>query len=348
MLDHTDTNLQTGNFEKPGLRQLRQRALDTGPAQDIYKRSRLIACRMAQFLLGGHELEQLIDRQLVVRRKLRALAGTKPAADFLLSHAVAELEDRLSFIERRFAHAMTLFESSGLASAMLAASGKVEKVTRIEADQGLLAGGDGLVEPGETVPLPAASVDLAVSLLALHAFNDLPGMLIQIRRALRPDGLFIGALPGAGSLQELRQSLLAAESAHSEGAAPRVYPFADVRAVGALLQRAGFALPVVDVETLTVRYDSMFSLIADLRAMGETSALAARSRRPIRRKVLLSAAEHYAENFGAKDGRIPATFNIVWLSGWAPHSSQQKPLKPGSARMPLAKALSGIEPLLPE
>ncbi len=289
-------------------------------------------------------MEKLIDRRVVIRRKLRALAMPDSGGDFLHAHAVAELEDRLALIDRNFPQAATLFDGSPASADMLASTGKAGKVIRIEADRALLGGREGIVETGEAVPLSAESIHLAVSLMALHAFNDLPGMLIQIRRALAPDGLFIGAFPGAGSLQELRQSLLAGEAALSAGAAPRVYPFADLQTVGQLLQRAGFALPVADMETLTVRYDSMFGLIRDLRAMGETSALALRSRRPLGRKVLAAAAEYYAENYSDKDGRIFATFNLIWVSGWAPDASQQKPLRPGTARMPLAEALGGMFP----
>jgi hypothetical protein len=182
-------------------------------------------------------------------------------------------------------------------------------------------------------------MDLAVSLLALQDANDIPGMLAQIRRALKADGLFMGAMAGAGTLSELRESLLAAETELYGGASPRVIPFTDVRDAGALLQLAGFALPVADVDTVTVRYDTMFDLMADLRAMGATSALVDRSRRPATRRFFQRAAEIYAERFSDADRRIRATFSIVWLAGWAPDASQQKPLKPGSAQVSLAKIL---------
>src|SRR5690606_21959196 len=168
------------------------------------------------------------------------------------------------------------------------------------------------------------------------------GMLIQIRRALRPDGLFLGCMAGAGTLAELRDALLSAETELYGGASPRVYPFADVRAAGALLQRAGFALPVADHETVTVRYDSIFALMRDLRAMGATSSLSARSRRPATKGLLMRAGEIYAERYSDPDGRIRATFSTIWLSGWAPHASQQKPLKPGSAKVSLAKILGEL------
>jgi SAM-dependent methyltransferase len=189
------------------------------------------------------------------------------------------------------------------------------------------------------IPLEPESIDLAVSLLSLHEANDLPGALIQIRRALRPDGLFLGAIAGGGTLAELREALLAAETEIYGGASPRVAPFTDVRDAGALLQRAGFALPVADVEPLTVRYDSIFALMRDLRAMGAANALIARSRRPGSRRLFARAAEIYKERFSDPDGRVRATFSIVWMSGWAPHASQQKPLKRGSAEVSLTKVL---------
>jgi hypothetical protein len=180
-----------------------------------------------------------------------------------------------------------------------------------------------------------------VSLLSLHEENDLPGLLIQIRRALAPDGLFLGVMAGSGTLSELRECLLAAETEIYGGASPRIIPFADVRDAGALLQRAGFALPVADVETVTVRYDTAFGLLADLRAMGAANALLARSRKPVSRRFLARVAQLYAERHSDPDGRVRATFNLVWLSGWSPAASQQKPLKPGSAQVSLARILEG-------
>lgn len=287
-------------------------------------------------------MEPIFDLQSLMARKRRALRLADAGADFLMERAAQDLADRLGAVERRFAKAAALFSSTPAASAVLEASGKAGKVVRVEADAALLAG-DGVVAPAETSPFEPESLDLAVSLYALHEMNDVPGMLIQIRRALRPDGLFLGCLAGAGTLAELREALLAAETELSGGASPRVFPFADVREAGALLQRAGFALPVADHETTIVRYDSMFSLMRDLRAMGTTNALAARSRRPASRALFLRAAEIYAERFSDADGRVRATFSTIWLSGWAPHASQRKPLKPGSATVSLAKVLGGGE-----
>ena len=185
--------------------------------------------------------------------------------------------------------------------------------------------------------------DLATSVLALHAVNDLPGVLAQVRRALKPDGLFLAALFGGETLNELRQSLAAAEIDVRGGISPRVAPFADVRDLGGLLQRAGFALPVADVERTVVRYGDLLSLVRDLRAMGETNALVERSRKPVSRALLAATAAHYAANFADPDGKLRATFDIVYLTGWAPHESQQQPLKPGSAKARLAEALGTEE-----
>ncbi len=203
--------------------------------------------------------------------------------------------------------------------------------------------GPRVVADEERLPFRAESLDLVASLLSLHWTNDLVGALVQIRRALRPDGLFIGALLGGATLTELRQALLIAESEIGGGAGARVSPFADGFDGAGLLQRAGFALPVADVDRVTVRYDHPIRLMADLRAMGETSVLLDRPRTPLSRRVLARTAEVYAERFALADGRIPATFEIVTLTGWAAHESQQQPLKPGSAKMRLADALNTVE-----
>lgn len=219
--------------------------------------------------------------------------------------------------------------------------------TLIEADLSgrMLGGRDGLrvVADEERLPFGDATLDLVTSTLSLHWTNDLVGALIQIRRALRPDGLFVGAIFGGATLTELRQSLLAAEAELSDGASMRVSPFADAIDAAGLLQRAGFALPVADVDRVKVRYAHPLKLLQDLRAMGETSVLLDRSRKPLSRKVLFRAMELYAERFAEADGRVPATFEIVSVTGWAPHDSQQKPLRPGSAKMRLADALGTTE-----
>lgn len=282
----------------------------------------------------------LFDPLLAVERRKRALKRAAAGADFLMHRTAEDLAERLSTVGRRFGQAAALFSWTGAAARVLAESGKVDHVIRVEADAAFLGEGGGLAAAPETLPLAPGGLDLAVSLLSLHEVNDLPGMLIQVRRALRGDGLFLAAFPGAGTLAELRESLLAAESEMDAGASPRVMPFTDLRDAGALLQRAGFALPVADVETLTVRYDSMFAVMADLKAMGAASVLLERSRRFASRKLFLRAAEIYAERFSDPDGRVRATFNILWLSGWAPDPSQRKPLARGSATARLADVLS--------
>ncbi|MES0075988.1 methyltransferase domain-containing protein [Mesorhizobium sp. M0058] len=284
-------------------------------------------------------MQPIIDTELWLVRKRRALAHPVAGADFLMRRAAEDLADRLGAVERKFGKAAVLFCQTPDATDVVAASGKAAEIVRVEADPAFLDGRPGLIAPLETVPFQPESLDLVVSLLSLQAMNDIPGMLVQIRRALRPDGLFLGAFAGAGTLSELRESLLAAETELYGGASPRVIPFTDVRDAGALLQRAGLALPVADVESVTVRYDTLFDLIADLRAMGETSALTDRSRRPGARKLFTRAAEIYAERFSDADGRIRASFSIVWMSGWAPDASQQKPLKPGSAKVSLKTIL---------
>jgi SAM-dependent methyltransferase len=288
---------------------------------------------------------EIFDRRLARARLERASRrfSEENGADFLLRRAASELADRFSLVKRTFDVAFDLGTPGPHAAEVLAGDQRIGFLTR--AAPTLSSAGVGvfarIVADEERLPLAEASCDLVVSLLALQGVNDLPGALIQIRRALRPDGLFLACVMGGESLNELRQSLTAAESEILSGAAPRVAPFADVRALGALLQRAGFALPVVDLDRAVTRYGDMLGLMRDLRAMGATNALAARSRAALRRDVLFRAGDIYAERFADADGRVRATFDLVWLAGWAPHESQQKPLKPGSAKMRLEEALRG-------
>lgn len=287
----------------------------------------------------ANDPNEIIDTGLLVDRKRRAVARAVAGADFLMERAAEDLAERLATVGRRFEKAAALFCVTAAARDAVLASGKADEAVRIEADAAFLGGGEGIVATPGHVPLDPASIGLAVSLLSLQDENDIPGMLVQIRRALKPDGLFLGAMAGAGTLAELRESLLAAEAELSGGASPRVLPFADVREAGALLQRAGFALPVTDVETVTVRYATMFDLIRDLRAMGATNVLSGRSRKPTSREFFARAAAIYADRFSDPDGRVRATFSFIWMSGWAPDASQQKPLRPGSAQVSLAEAL---------
>lgn len=290
-------------------------------------------------------MEILFDEQLVSARRRRAITDRDSNAAFLLDITGRELADRLAVVERKFETAVELHGGTGIAAREALATGKIGTLSRVETDAAFARPGDAFTTaPFEDVPLEPESVNLILSPLSLHLVNDMPGTLIRIRRALKPDGLFLAAIPGSGTLQEMRDVLLSAEAELTGGASPRVIPFADVRDVGALLQRAGFALPVVDAETYTVRYDSLFPLMRDLRAMGMTNPLAGRSRVPVTRRFFVRAAELYAERYSDPDGRIRATFSIIYASGWAPHESQQKPLKPGSAKMRLAEALNSRSP----
>ena len=290
-------------------------------------------------------MQPIFDTPLLLQRKRRALERPVSGADFLMRRIAGDFADRLDAVERKFAKAAALFCQTSAAFDAIGASGKAADIVRVEADSMFLGQEPGMVAPPETVPFAPESLDLAVSLLSLQAMNDVPGMLAQIRRALRPDGLFLGAFAGAGTLAELRESLLAAETELYGGVSPRVAPFPDVRDAGGLLQRAGFSLPVADVEPVVVRYDTLYSLMADLRAMGETSSLIDRPRRPVSKLLFARAAEIYAERFTDPDGRIRASFSLVWMSGWAPDPSQQKPLKPGSAKVSLAKILENPDGL---
>ena len=285
------------------------------------------------------ELPPLVfDRPLARRRLSRALRTG--FAGFLLERASAELAGRLDAVLRPFPLALDLGTPDGAPAADLRRSGRVGQVVRLAPVTGP---GTEVVGDEEALPFAPGQFDLVLSLLALQGANDLPGVLAQARRALRPDGLLLACLLGGDTLTELRQTFALAETETVGGASPRVAPFADVRSLGGLLQRAGLALPVVDRDPVVVRYPNLFGLLADLRATGLTNALVARRRAPLRRATLMRAAVIYAERFAEADGRLRATFEFVWLSGWAPHESQQTPLRPGSAKVRLADALGVAE-----
>jgi SAM-dependent methyltransferase len=285
----------------------------------------------------------IFDRTLLRTRRRRA-ASLGPAT-FLLDRVAADITDRLATVKRRFDLALDLGTPGEAVRAALARVGSVGTIMAAAAfPEGRAARTAPFIAADEeALPFGDATLDLVVSALALQFVNDLPGTLVQIRRALKPDGLLLAALLGGETLTELRESFAAAESETTGGVSPRVAPFADLRDLGALLQRAGFALPVTDTDRLTVRYDSAFALMRDLRRMGATNILVDRRRRPLRRATLVRMAEIYAERFADPDGRVRATFEIVWLSGWSPHPSQQQPLKPGSAAARLADALGTQE-----
>lgn len=294
---------------------------------------------------------RLFDRTLHRKRLDRAARGYA-SADFLHRRAAEDIAERLEPIMRDFPLAVDLSARGGAFRRALAASDAAARVgLLVEADlsPAMLAGRSGprVVLDEEQLPFAPASLDLVVSTLGLHWTNDVVGALIQIRQALRPDGLFVGAFLGGQTLTELRQSLVAAESEIWGGAGQRVSPFADMQDAAGLLQRAGFALPVADIDRVKVSYAHPLKLMADLRQMGETSVLADRHPRALTRALLTRAAAIYVERFGDADGRVPATFEIITLTGWAPHESQQQPLRPGSAKMRLADALGTTEHPLP-
>ncbi|MGO9396367.1 MAG: methyltransferase domain-containing protein [Xanthobacteraceae bacterium] len=285
----------------------------------------------------------IFDRMLLRARRRRATAAGPET--FLLDHVASDLAERLTAVLRRF-HLVLDLGSPG--DAVRRALADLPSIGTVISADTVLPGRAAnapcfVVADEEKLPFGAAAFDLVVSALSLQFVNDLPGALVQIRRVLKPDGLFVGALAGGDTLTELRQAFAAAESEIEGGISPRVAPFADLRDLGALLQRAGFALPVADVDRIIVRYDSAFALMRDLRRMGATNTLLDRRRTPLRRATLMRVAEIYAERFADADGRLRATFEIVWLLGWAPHPSQQQPLKPGSAQARLADALGTRE-----
>ena len=289
------------------------------------------------------------------QRAYRARAAALGPSTFLIERVAEDLSDRLAAVLRRFDCALDLGTPTAAVRRVLAASGKVGTIIAAKAAAGSAASWP--LDPGEAqsgaqlavaadeeaLPFRDASLDLVVSGLALQFVNDLPGTLIQIGRALKPDGLLLAGLAGGDTLTELRQAFAAAEAEVEHGISPRIAPFADVREIGMLLQRAGFALPVTDLDRITVRYGSPLALMHDLRRMGATNPLIERSRRPLRRATLKRMSDIYLERFADGDGRIRATFEIIWLSGWTPHESQQKPLAPGSARQRLADALGAKE-----
>src|SRR3954454_24729343 len=266
----------------------------------------------------------LFDRALLHARQRRAQA--QGAVSFLLDRVAEDMSDRLAAVMREFYTAVDLW-TPGEGLAVLCA--RLPSIERINLD----------ASGAEKLPLAPQSLDLVLSALALQFVNDLPGVLAQIRRALRPDGLLLAAMVGGDTLTELRQSFATAEAECEGGVSPHGAPFADLRDIGGLLQRAGFALPVIDVDRVVVRYANAFGLMQDLRRMGATNSLVERRRTPLRRATLLRMAEIYAERFADPDGRIRATFDIIRISGWAPHESQQKPLKPGSAKASLEEAV---------
>ncbi len=293
---------------------------------------------------------RLFDRALLARRRAR-VAASATEHDFLLARVADDLAERLAIVRRSFPLAVNLGAHHGLVSQAIRGIAGVERVIDVDATAAALLHGKTslrVVAEDDALPFADASLDLIVSGLSLQLVNDLPGALVQIRRALKPDGLLLASLLGGATLKELREAWLAAEAEISGGASPRVAPFADVRDMGALLQRAGFALPVVDSETVIVTYATPLALMQEIKAMGASNMLVARRRAPVTRALLLRAVEIYAERFAGPDGRVPATFEILTLTAWSPDESQPKPLRPGSAQTRLADALGVSERKLKE
>lgn len=265
--------------------------------------------------------------------------------DFLLAEVGERLADRLDDIKRRFPLGLDLGCRDGVLGRLLRGRGGIKTLFQCDLSPKMVAqahrngGLPTIAGDEEFLPFGEQAFDLVLSNLSLHWVNDLPGALLQVRRALKPDGLFLAAMLGGDTLKELRQSLAEAEIAVEGGLSPRLSPLAEVRDGGDLLQRAGFSLPVADTDTLTVSYADPWKLMADLRAMGETNAVNERRRGFTRRATLMTTVERYRQNFAGADGRIPATFQVIYLAGWAPHASQPQPLKPGSARTSLADVL---------
>jgi len=285
----------------------------------------------------------LFDRR--AWRAHRDRAARCGPVDFLHREVAERVLDRLDDVARPFASALDLGARDGALAGALARRPGMRRVVAAEPSLAFLGRGSGprVAADPELLPFAEASFDLVVSALVLHWVGDLPGALIQLRRTLRPDGLLLGAMLGGGTLAELRTVLIEAELAEAGGASPRVSPTAELRDLAGLLQRAGFAMPVADTETITVTYPDALALMRDLRGMGETNALAERRRAPLSRRALAHAVALYGERFGLADGRIPASFEILFLTGWAPHSSQPQPLRPGSAHHRLADALGTSE-----
>lgn len=286
---------------------------------------------------------QIFDRARLARRRQKIAAGFADY-EFLRRRVSSDLQGRLDDTPRTFDRALELGTADGSLMAALLGSGKVKSALAADTAPAFLeaAGAKGLetsLADEENLPFAGGAFDLVLAPLTLHWVNDLPGALVQIRRVLKPDGLFLGALFGAGTLAELRDVMAEAETEMTGGLSPRLSPLPGLRDMAGLLQRAGFALPVADRDSVTVRYSAPESLLKDLKGMGERAAFAAGTSRPLPRRVLARALELYRERYSDPDGRVRASFEIVHLSGWAPAPNQPQPLKPGSGKVSLADAV---------
>jgi NADH dehydrogenase [ubiquinone] 1 alpha subcomplex assembly factor 5 len=295
--------------------------------------------------MDNADIMTVFDRATVRRHRDRA-AARFATHDFLFVEIAERLADRLDDVVRDFPTALDLGCHTGLIGRVLRDRKGIETLVECDLSPAMVSAAGGCLRVAgddELLPFADSSFDLAISNLSLHWVNDLPGALLQLRRALKPDGLFIGAMLGGETLFELRRCLMEAELNLTGGVSARISPFAEVRDAGGLLQRAGFSLPVVDCDTLTVTYENAFKLMNDLRGMGETNAGLNRRKGPTPRSLLIDAARRYAELYSEPDGRVTATFQVLYLAGWAPHESQQKPMRPGTAQARLADALKTEE-----
>ncbi|MCK5168049.1 MAG: methyltransferase domain-containing protein, partial [Rhodospirillaceae bacterium] len=293
---------------------------------------------------------QVFDRNAVRAHRERAAKKTWAEHDFLFMEAAERLCDRLDDVKRDFDTALDLGCHGGCVAKNLNGRGNIKNLTQTDISPAMVALAEktghsamttaGMVVDEENLPFDDGSFDLVLSNLSLHWVNDLPGALIQIRKSLKPDGLMLASVFAERTLWELRESLMAAEIEIEGGMSPRVSPFATVQDLGSLLGRAGFALPVLDTDTITVSYPDAFKLMADLRGMGESSAVSGRRKTFTREDTILRAARYYQEKFAGGDGRIPATFDIVTMTAWAPGPNQPQPLKPGTAKINLNLALN--------
>lgn len=296
---------------------------------------------MSNDALSRDGAAEVFSRSLVRAHRDRAAVGFASHA-FLKREVSMRLAERLDDIKRDFPLAVDIGCHDGVLAEFVGERSNIARLAQCDISEAMVsraAGTERLVADEEWLPFRGESLDLVMSVLALHWVNDLPGTLVQLRQALRPDGLLLAAMFGGETLHELRSSLLEAEARIEGGASPRLSPFTDARDAGALLQRAGFALPVVDVDTISVTYSDAFALMRDLRGMGETNANRARRSSLTRRETLFAAAEEYRNMFGTPDGRVRATFQVLYLTGWSPHESQQKPARRGSGTVSLAQAL---------
>lgn len=295
----------------------------------------------------GADDAQVFDRRLVRLHRDRA-APHYAGHDFLHREVAERVLERLDEIKRRFPLALDLGCRTGIVGSLLKGRGGIEHLVECDLSATMIARTGGslrVIGDEEALPFRDSSLDLVISVLGLHWVNDLPGTLIQIRRALKPDGLFLGAFFGGETLHELRAAWMHAELEHSGGASPRVSPVAAVEDLGGLMQRAGFALPVVDTDTITVTYKEPFALMRELRFMGEANANRARRSHFTGRAMLGAAASAYQAQFATVEGRIPASFQTIYLTGWCPHPSQQQPAKRGSGQISLARVLRDDEPI---